>query len=313
MTMAGLPAQFGGIVPPVCTPLTEDFAVDTDSLQRLIEFQLAAGVHGLFALGSTSETVFLTDRQRATVIETIVKTAAGQVPVFAGVLDTTTALCIEHARVAQRAGVDGIVLTAPFYARVNQAEIIEHFRLVHKAVGLPILAYDIPVAVPTKLDGDTVVQLARAGTIVGFKDSSGDLSGFRDVVMRASSLPGARFVSFTGSERLVDVAMLMGASGSVPGLGNVDPAGYVRLYDAACAGDWAAARREQERQCQLFAIVRAGAATRMSGTAGGIGGIKTALQLRGVIATNVVGRPLTRYNAGEVERVRAILGAVGLL
>ncbi len=78
--MPGLPNGFGGIVPPVCTPMTEDFEVDTASLERLISFLLDAGVHGLFMLGSTSETVFLTDRQRATVLDVAVRTTAARCP-----------------------------------------------------------------------------------------------------------------------------------------------------------------------------------------------------------------------------------------
>src|SRR6185437_2657747 len=81
--MPGLPSGFGGIVPPVCTPMTEDFEVDTASLERLIGFLLDAGVHGLFMLGSTSEMALLTDRQRATVLDVAVRTTGGKVPVLA--------------------------------------------------------------------------------------------------------------------------------------------------------------------------------------------------------------------------------------
>ncbi len=84
-----LPKSFKGIVPPVSTLFTEEQEVDTSSLKRLIEFLIQAGVHGLFVLGSTSETAFLTDKQRATVLGVAVKAAAGRVPVLAGAIDTT--------------------------------------------------------------------------------------------------------------------------------------------------------------------------------------------------------------------------------
>jgi 4-hydroxy-tetrahydrodipicolinate synthase len=309
--MTGLPPGFGGIVPPVCTPMTEDFEVDTASLERLIGFLLDAGVHGLFMLGSTSETVFLTDRQRATVLDVAVRTTGGKVPVLAGVIDMTTAPSLDHARVAKKAGVDALVLTAPFYARANSEEIVAHFRTIHTEIGLPIMAYDIPGAVHVKIERTTVLAMARAGLIAGVKDSSGDEANFRGLVMDARSLPG--FAAFTGSELLVDAALLLGASGSVPGLGNVDPAGFVRIYDAARAGDWARARDEQERLYRLFSIIYGGTPGRMGFTASALGGFKTALMLRGVIATNVIGRPLTRYTADEVERVRRVLVEAELL
>ncbi len=309
--MATSSAAFGGVIPPLCTPFTEDGQLDLDSLRSLIEFQLAGGVHGLFVLGSTSETVFLTSKQRETIIETTVQAVAGRVPVVSGVLGTTTVPCIEYAEAAQRAGAAGIVLTAPFYARTSQPEILEHFRQIRAAVDLPILAYDIPVAVHVKIERPTMLTLAREGTIVSVKDSSGDDANFRGLVMDTRDLPG--FTTFTGSELLVDSALMIGASGVVPGLGNVDPAGYRRLYDAAKAGDWAKAREEQERLYRLFSIVFAGDTARMGFGASAYGGFKTALVLQGVIATNVVGRPQPRFVDAEVERVRAIMVGAGLL
>lgn len=307
----GLPADVSGIVPPVSTPMTEDFEVDEHSLRRLIAFHLDAGVSGLFMLGSTGEAVFLTDAQRARVLEIAVDAVAGRVPVLAGIVDMTTARCLDHARAARRAGADALVLTAPFYMTPSQYEVLEHFRCVRAAVDLPILAYDIPVAVHTKLERQTILALAREGTIVGVKDSSGSEATFRALALDRATLP--RFVLFTGSELLVDLAVYVGASGAVPGLANVDPHGFVRLYRAAAAGDWQAARREQARIFRLFEIVRAATPGRMGGGSAAFGAFKTALMLRGVIATNVVGRPQSRLNDEEVARVREILRTVDLL
>lgn len=308
--MTTLAQRLHGIVPPVCTPFTESQDIDVPSLERLITFLLDAGVHGLFLLGSTSEGAILTPAQRAAVLHIGVRVASGRVPVLAGVIDTSTDRVIEHARNAASAGVDGLVVTAPFYIRPSQDEIIAHFRAVRAATDLPILAYDIPFAVQTKLERKTVVRLAEEGIIEGVKDSSGDEANFRGLLMETRHLPA--FAAFTGSELLVDAALALGARGSVPGLGNVDPAGYVRLYEAAKRGDWNATRAEQDRLYRLFSIIEPGMG-RMGFTASAIGGFKTALMLRGVIATNVLARPMPRYNAEEVEQVRRILIDTGLL
>ena len=106
-----------GIIPPVCTPLTTDGEVDTQSLERHIGFLLDAGVSGLFMLGSSGEVAFLTDGQRDTVLEVAVKTNAGQVPVLAGAIDMTTSRVLDHAVRARDLGADAVVVTAPFYAR----------------------------------------------------------------------------------------------------------------------------------------------------------------------------------------------------
>jgi dihydrodipicolinate synthase/N-acetylneuraminate lyase len=128
----------------------------------------------------------------------------------------------------------------------------QHFRPSTKQ----FIAYDIPVSVHVKLNRSTVAELAREGTIAGLKDSSGDEGGFRHALLDAAGLPD--FFAMTGAELTADCAMLMGAAGIVPGLANVDPHGYIRLYEAACRGDWTAARAEQDRLCRLFEIVRVG-------------------------------------------------------
>ncbi len=303
-------AGLKGVVPPVVTPLTADYAVDYPSFTKVIEHLLAGGVHGLFFLGSTSEVVFHDEATRRAILEHAVKVVNGRVPVLAGVVDPTTDRMIAHARAAAAIGVDGVVATAPFYTRTSQAETIDHFRYLRDGSPVPVVAYDLPVSVHLKLDRATVVTLAREGAIAGLKDSSGDEGNFRYVTADMAGKPD--FFCMTGGELGVDGVLLAGAHGVVPGLGNVDPGAYVRLYDAAMRGDWAAARAEQERLCRLFEIVWCGI-PRTSAGASGVGGFKTAMRAMGIIATNIMARPQRSLNAEESARVEAIARGIGLL
>lgn len=304
-----LPSPLTGIIPPVCTPFTADGEIDVPSLERLIAYQLDAGAHGLFMLGSTSETATLTDAQRETILDVAVRTVAGQAPVLAGIIDMATSRAIGHAESAHRLGVDALVATGPFYIRPSQEEIIDHFRALRAAVDLPVFAYDVPPNVQIKLERSTIRALTDEGLIVGLKDSSGDDANFRGVLLDNRGIEG--FAAFTGSELMVDTMLQIGASGAVPGLGNVDPAGYVRIYKAIQAGDYATARCEQDRLYRLFEIVNQATPGRTGRTAAALGGFKTALQLLGVIDTNVMGRPLTRLNDAEAARIGTILGEAG--
>lgn len=297
-----------GVIPPVCTPLTPGREVDTGSLTRLLDHLLTGGVDALFVLGSTSEVAYLRDAERATVLDTVVGHVAGQVPVLAGVIDMTTPRVIDHVRTAVGAGVDGVVATAPFYTRTHPAEIRTHFRLLAEAAGVPVYAYDLPVSVHTKLDTALLLELAADGTLAGVKDSSGDDGGLRAIVMGRPD----GFSVLTGSEVTVDSALWMGADGVVPGLGNVDPHGYVRLVKAARAGDWEGAKAEQERLIRLFEIVKVGG-RRMGGSSSGLGAFKAALHLRGVIDCPATAHPQTPLNAEEISGVAKILAASGLL
>ncbi|MER6131805.1 dihydrodipicolinate synthase family protein [Streptomyces sp. NPDC001815] len=309
-----LPAPLTGVVPPVCTPLTPDGEVDVPSLTRLVDHLVEGGVDGLFVLGSSSEAAFLTDRQRRLVVETVTGHVSGGPPVLAGAIDMTTPRVLDHVRSVTKAGADAVVVTAPFYTRTHPAETARHYRLVASRSPVPVLAYDIPAAVHTKLGADLVLELAAEGVLAGLKDSSGDQGAFRDVVTGARAHPAVTgFSVLTGSELVVDTALAMGADGAVPGLANVDPHGYVRLTRLCRAGDWERARAEQERLCTLFGLVRAGDAGRMGAGSSALGAFKAALHLRGVIACPATAEPQIPLSAEETAVVGKFLAGAGLL
>ncbi|MFJ4849725.1 MULTISPECIES: dihydrodipicolinate synthase family protein [unclassified Streptomyces] len=314
--MTDMHAPLCGVVPPLCTPLTPAGDVDTDGLRALVGHVLSAGVHGVFALGSSGETAYLSDAQRRIALTTVVEAVGGRVPVLAGVVDMTTARVLDHVRAAVAAGADALVATAPFYTTTHPAEIADHFRRVRDgADGLPLFAYDIPSAVHTKLPAATVLALAENGTLAGLKDSSGADGGMRRLLveLRRRGLSGS-FSLLTGSELTVDAALLAGAHGVVPGLGNVDPHGYVRLYEHALAGRWREAAAEQDRLAALFSIVDIGAAAApMSASASALGAFKAALHLRGVIPCAATAAPQVPLDDTAVKGIRERLEAAGLM
>ena len=298
-----------GVVPPVLTPLTVDGEVDLPSLERLVTRMIEAGVDGLFALGSSSETVFFDDARRAQVLEAVAGVAAGQVPVLAGVIETQLDRVLTHVRVAERVGAAGVVATAPFYSITGPEEVEAHFRGLAAGTDLPVWAYDIPVCTHYKLAPEMLVRLGAEGVITGVKDSSGDDVSFRRLAMQ-NRAAGEPLTLLTGHEVVVDGAYLAGAHGSVPGLGNVDPAGYVRMDRAARAGDWDTVRQEQDRLAALFEIVFV--PTGKVGPAAGIGAFKTALRHLGVIGTNVMARPMTPLGDEHAGRIAQVCDAAGL-
>lgn len=303
------PADVQGVIPPLLTPLTADGRLDVPSLERLIEHHLAGGVDGLFVLGSSGEVAFFEDEMREQVLAQAVRLVAGRVPVLAGIIDTQTRRVLAHLRRAEQIGVAGVVATAPFYAITGPEEIENHFRAIAAATDLPVFAYDLPVCVHTKLDPALLVRLGSEGVLTGVKDSSGDDVGFRRLVMM-NETAGAPLTLLTGHETVVDGAYLAGGHGSVPGLGNVDPGGFVRLDRAARAGDYATVRTEQEQLAALFEIVFAPVGK--TGPAAGVGAFKTALYLMGIVDTNTMSAPMTALEGENVERVRAVLTGLGV-
>ncbi len=297
---------FRGIVPPVLTPLTTEGEVDVASLERLVDHLVTEGVHGLFVLGSTGEVAYLTDEQRDLVVRTVVRAADGRVPVMGGAIDLTTARVVERAKALVAAGADAVVATAPVYALNDLDEIERHLRAVAAAVDVPLFAYDIPVRVRTKLPADLLVRLGVEGVLAGVKDSSGDDVGFRRLVA-ANAAAGHPLEVLTGHEVVVDGMLLLGADGVVPGLGNVDPGGYARLWQAAQAGDWTRAREEQDRLAALFEIVFQ--AQGRSGDASGVGAFKVAMRHLGIIPEATMAFPVEQLDDATVAKIAAIVDA----
>jgi 4-hydroxy-tetrahydrodipicolinate synthase len=306
--------QFQGVIPPVITPRHADGSIDTSSLKNVTRHLIDGGVSGLFVLGSSGEVPYMTNAERELVVSTIAdanaSVGARAVPLIVGANEQTTNRVIEEAKKVIDLGADAIVVTSMYYAIGNAAETETHFRSIHAAVDKPIFAYDVPVRTHFKLPTDLLVRLGRDGVIAGVKDSSGDDVSFRQLLLEAKDIPD--FDIFTGHEVVVDGALLGGAQGVVPGLGNVDPAGYRRLFDAAQAGDWATAAREQDRLADLFEIVYAPNG-RVSGGAAGLGAFKTALQLMGVIESNTMSQPMLSLNDDEAAAIRTILERNGLV
>lgn len=302
--------QFAGVVPPVATPLLPGGAIDHSSLERLVDYLIGAGVHGLFALGSTGETAYFTDDQRVEIARTIVSAAGGRVPIIAGAIELTSARILETSRRLSATGVDAVVTTAPLYTLNSTTEVSAHFRAIAAGLDVPLWAYDVPVRVHSKLPADLLITLGQEGVIAGVKDSSGDDVGFRRLVA-ANSAAGHPLQLLTGHEVIVDAMVLVGADGVVPGLANVEAAGYVRLWDAAARGDWDAARAEQEHLNRVFEIVFQ--PTGLSGDATGVGAFKAAMRARGIIAHATMAFPTQPLDETAVDRIQSILASLDLL
>ena len=301
---------FSGVVPPVVTPDTPDHQLDVVSFERSINRLIEAGVDGLFFLGSSGEVVFATDERRDQIVREAVRIVDHRVPVLVGIIDTETERVLEHGRRVLALGADALVATAPFYALGGPADVEEHFRILHQELDAPLFAYDIPVCVHTKLPWKMLARLGVEGVLAGVKDSSGDDVSFRYLVQE-NEKNGHPLTLLTGHEIVVDGALLSGADGSVPGLANVEPEGYVRMWKAAQEGNWAEVKREQDRLNEISHIfdVTSG----VQGYGAGVGAFKCALNLMGIFDSDQMPRPVKPLDGQNREAIKQVLIANGLL
>ncbi|MFC0673283.1 dihydrodipicolinate synthase family protein [Brachybacterium hainanense] len=301
-----------GVIIPVLTPLDPGGEVDEASLRRLLDHLLDHGVDGVFLLGTSGEFGFLTDAQRVAVVTATVRHVDGRVPVLVGISDTATARAIEQARLLLPLGADAAVATAPFFAETGPLEIGEHFRRIAEAIGdVPLLAYENPprvngMSIPVPL----LLDLAAEGVIAGVKDSSPDQGHLLSLLAGRSARGLSALRVLSGSETAAAAAIRAGADGLVPGLGNVDPGGYVELLRLARAGD-PGADALQARLTALFGIVDIAPQAPMGGSSRALGAFKAACRLLGVIAEDRCAVPSVLLGEADRAAVAAVLAAHG--
>lgn len=284
-----------GIIPPVVTPLQADESLDEAALERQLERLIAAGVHGIYFLGSTGEQPALRDAERGRAVRAAVRVVHGRVPVVVGTMASSTARAIDNIRVAESAGADAVAVTpCHYYNTSGEAEQLAHYRDCAAATSLPVVIYNIPSTTKVMLAPDTIARIAELERVVGVKDSSGDFQHFLRILSRLRGR--AEFGVLVGAPPLAGAALLYGADGAVPGVANVDPETMLSVYRSASTGDLPALWSLQERVHLLMSITTHGAP---------IACLKTALELLGVCRhyTTAPFQPLSKEKRGAIGAI----------
>ncbi|MEH6775544.1 MAG: 4-hydroxy-tetrahydrodipicolinate synthase, partial [Cereibacter changlensis] len=163
-----------GSIPALVTPF-KNGALDLETLKKLVDWQIAEGSTGLVPVGTTGESPTLSHEEHETVIEAVVKAAAGRVPVIAGAGSNNTVEGIRLIRFAERVGADAALVVTPYYNKPTQAGLIAHFTALHDCCSLPIIIYNIPGRSVVDMTPETMGTLAKLPRIIGVKDATGKI------------------------------------------------------------------------------------------------------------------------------------------
>lgn len=223
---------WSGVFPAVTTQFHADLSVDLPATQREIEALIADGVDGLIMLGTCGENNSLTAEEKRHVLQAAKEAAAGRVPVLSGVSEFTTAAAADHARAAEKIGIDGLMLLPAMVYAPIEAELEQHFRTVLGASGLPVMAYNNPPAYRAELSLETLQRLADCPTLVAIKEAATDTRRYTDII----NATGDRYVLFAGLDDMALEGLMLGATGWVSGFSNVFPAESRAIYTLARAG-----------------------------------------------------------------------------
>jgi 4-hydroxy-tetrahydrodipicolinate synthase len=261
-----------GIIPPCVTPMLADESVDYPGLCRQIDRLIAAGVHGMFVLGTTGEFYALDESEKQKVVATTMAHVNGRMAVYAGTGAETTREVERLTRMAAKEGVQGVSVLTPYFLKPTQAELVTHFRRVAESTDRQVILYSNPsVCAGVKLDPATVAQLAEIKNVVAIKDSSGDFEAMLDLL----SLVPKSFSVLVGRDTLILSSLAAGCAGAIPATCNVAPELCVGIYESYRRGDLAVAKGYQDR----LSIVRNALSL---GTGNGV--VKEAMTLLGVSA-----------------------------
>ena len=240
--------MFRGTFTAVVTPFRNG-DVDFTAFEKLIETQIAAGITGVVAVGTTGESPTLSHDEKHEVIQRTITITNGRCKVLAGTGSNSTRDAIEATKFAEKAGVDGALLVAPYYNKPSQEGLFRHFKAIADITSLPVMLYNIPGRCSVDIAADTVIRLAEAcRNIVSIKEASGSVERVGELRRR---LP-KEFTILSGDDSLILPFMAVGAVGVVSVASNLFPAEVCALVRACDSGDYKSAESLHRKLFPLF-------------------------------------------------------------
>ncbi len=240
-----------GSIVALVTPMQSDGSVDFKSLDRLLEFHIQQGTHGIVAVGTTGESATLTVDEHLRVIERTVSTVAGRIPVIAGTGANSTAEAILLSRRAESVGADAALSVVPYYNKPNQTGLIAHFTAIADATDLPLVLYNVPGRTVADLSNESVLKLFEHPNISALKDATGDVSRGKDLIDACAG----RASVLSGDDGTALDLMKVGAVGDISVTANVAPKLMSQMCEAALANDYELAESIDARLRALHKIL----------------------------------------------------------
>ena len=285
---------FKGTATALITPFTRD-GVDFESLDRILDDQLAGGVDAVVVLGTTGEPATMTMAEKRAVIEFAVKKLKGKLPVIVGTGANSTAAAVEMSVTAESLGADALLLVTPYYNKATQNGLIAHFAAVADAVHTPIICYNVPGRTGVNMLPATFAELAEHPNIAAIKEASGNMEQIEEAIR----LAGDKAVVYSGDDGITVPVMAMGGMGVISVVSNAAPRFTSEMTSAFLSGDL---KKAAKMQLEMLPFVRA-----MFCEVNPIP-VKKAMQLRG-LCNGILRLPLTEMTAENAAKLEKLMPA----
>lgn len=289
-----------GIFPPIATPFI-DGKVAHDKLEANVEKWGLTGIKGFVVLGSNGEFVYLSEEEKRAVVDTVVRSSAGEMTIIAGTGCESTEETLRLTRdCAERGARAALVITPHFFGgKMSEGALERHYRVVADHSPIPIILYNVPKFTHLNLTANTVSRLAHHPNIVGIKDSAGNVNQLGQYLNHVEK----GFSVLVGTAGVLFAGLTLGCVGGILALANVAPKPCVEIFDLVQEG-----RLEEAKAVQLRMLSVNDAITATYG----IGGLKAAMDLLGYFGGEPR-LPLLPSTEGEKSEIRKILNEAGLL
>jgi len=291
--------NWSGVGTALVTPFDVSGELDEVALRRLVERQVAGGVHFLVPCGTTGETPTLTSDERDRVVSITVEVAQGRVPVLAGVGGYNTEEVAELAAHTESLGVQGLLSVTPYYNKPTQEGLVQHYTAIANRTSLPIIVYNVPGRTGCNVEPKTLARLAQIPNIVGVKEASGNMAQMCEVCRVVPS----DFSVLCGDDALALPLMAVGGRGVISVASNVVPDRMAKMVTAALDGDFAAARAEHTALLEFMNVnfIESNPIP-----------VKAALAMLG-LCQEVYRLPMVPPSAASRDRIREVLENLGIL
>ena len=285
--------NFGRVLTAMVTPFNEQGEIDWLATEKLINYLLANGTDGLVVSGTTGESPTLTDGEKVELFKFAVKVVNGRVPVIAGTGCNNTKASIELTKQAENAGVDGVMLVAPYYNKPSQEGLFLHFKTIAESTNLPIILYNVPGRSVVNISVETVVRLSSIKNIVAIKEASGNLDAMAEIIENTPP----NFSLYSGDDGLTIPVLAIGGVGVISVASHIignEMQGMINKFEN---GQIANAAKDHRR---LLPIMKSLFATPNPTS------VKAALNLYG-IPVGGVRLPLVPLNEEELNALKVVL------
>jgi len=267
--------QFVGMGVALVTPFNDDQSVDFEALVRLVNFNIDNGTNYLVINGTTGESATITPEEKNQIIETVVKTNNGRVPLVLGIGGNNTQTVVNELKTRDLSHIDGILSVAPYYSKPTQEGFYQHYKAVAEATDKPIILYNVPGRTAKNMEPSTTLRLARDfDNIVAVKEAGNNQQQYYALIKDKPE----DFLIISGDDDLVLGVTLAGGSGVISVIGQAYPKEFSSMIQLGLNGNASEAYKIHYQLMDIVSLIFA---------ENNPAGIKAVLKSLGICSTNV--------------------------